>query len=131
MIGLARVLCGEREPVGSYVSTGDSLTLRFKSDFSGTDDGFKLLITPFHTGKCRSISICRVTCRVIFFFLIYMLLNCWINDIHVPVPVCNFWLIDTMVTYNVLKQNGQSWLNTEYILSVGILHLPTNFSSIS
>lgn len=61
MIGLARVLCGEREPVGSYVSTGDSLTLRFKSDTWNTDDGFKLLITPFHTGKCRSISICRVT----------------------------------------------------------------------
>ncbi|XP_052714733.1 uncharacterized protein LOC128188013 [Crassostrea angulata] len=50
--GLARALCGEREPLGSYVSTGDSLTLRFKSNFWNTDDGFKLLITPFHTGSC-------------------------------------------------------------------------------
>lgn len=31
------------------MSTGDSLTLRFKSDTRNTDDGFKLLITPFHT----------------------------------------------------------------------------------
>lgn len=50
--GLDRALCGEREPVGRYVSTGDSLTFRFKSDFLDTDDGFKLLITPFHTGSC-------------------------------------------------------------------------------
>lgn len=50
--GLNRALCGEREPVGRYVSTGDSLTFKFKSDIWNNDDGFKLLITPFHTGSC-------------------------------------------------------------------------------
>lgn len=50
--GLNRAICGEREPVGRYVSTGDSLTFRFKSNSIFTDDGFKLLVTPFHTGPC-------------------------------------------------------------------------------
>ncbi|XP_061189565.1 enteropeptidase-like [Saccostrea echinata] len=52
--GLARSYCGENEPRGAYMSSGDSLTFRFVSDFWNTDDGFKLLLTPFHTGTCTA-----------------------------------------------------------------------------
>ncbi|XP_055998108.1 probable transport accessory protein MmpS3 [Ostrea edulis] len=56
MVGalLSKTFCGEREPRGAYISRGDSLTFRSKSNFYKTDDGFNLLLTPFQKGTCTS-----------------------------------------------------------------------------
>ncbi|XP_061189564.1 uncharacterized protein LOC133197504 [Saccostrea echinata] len=50
--GLAKSYCGENKPIGAYMSSGDSLTFRFVSNSLVADDGFKLLLTPFHSGAC-------------------------------------------------------------------------------
>ena len=39
------------------MSSGDSLAFNFRSDWSDRDDGFKLLITPFHTGIQQLINV--------------------------------------------------------------------------
>ena len=39
---------------GTYVSTGNSGTVRFVSDGSIQRGGFKLLLTSFHTGACTA-----------------------------------------------------------------------------
>ncbi|XP_041375862.1 neuropilin and tolloid-like protein 1 [Gigantopelta aegis] len=44
--------CGEREPRTSYASSGRDITVKFHSDRSNNDDGFKLLFNSFHMEPC-------------------------------------------------------------------------------
>ncbi|KAK3085887.1 hypothetical protein FSP39_010022 [Pinctada imbricata] len=52
--GLKSRMCGENEPRGAYYTTSEYLTVVFHSNFFDNDDGFDLLITPFHSGACSS-----------------------------------------------------------------------------
>ncbi|KAK3593353.1 hypothetical protein CHS0354_021918 [Potamilus streckersoni] len=51
--GLARRICGNKKPPGSYTTSGRYVTVHFNSDTHKQDDGFDVVFTSFHTDKCK------------------------------------------------------------------------------
>ncbi|KAL3857569.1 hypothetical protein ACJMK2_012259 [Sinanodonta woodiana] len=50
--GSSRIFCGWQETGRVYVSSLNSLKLRFHSNGYKQDDGYTMIITPFHLGDC-------------------------------------------------------------------------------
>ena len=50
VLGLKTRLCGHKPPVGSYVTSGNTLTVYFQSDVYRQEDGFEIVFTAFHEG---------------------------------------------------------------------------------
>ena len=51
VLHLGGKLCGNTAPTNTYRSLGKSMTVYFQSDGSDQFSGFKMVVTPFHTGK--------------------------------------------------------------------------------
>ena len=50
VLGLKTRLCGHKPPVGSYVTSGNTLTVYFQSDVYRQEDGFEIVFTAFYEG---------------------------------------------------------------------------------
>ncbi|KAJ8300035.1 hypothetical protein KUTeg_021554 [Tegillarca granosa] len=46
--GLPKRICGSRKPTGSFSTSGEALTVFFKSDSWSNENGFQLIFTSFH-----------------------------------------------------------------------------------
>ncbi|KAK6174684.1 hypothetical protein SNE40_017915 [Patella caerulea] len=47
-------LCGKKLPKEELTSRGNTVTVRFYSDLSMQETGFRLIFSAFHTGRCNS-----------------------------------------------------------------------------